>query len=503
VNGLSLQDENGFSRLLMTTPENPKYAGLVRGLGLWAATAVVVGSMIGQAIFLVPGDVARELGSQRAAMLCWTIGGFVALFGILCYAELGAAIPEAGGAYVYLSRGLSPLWGFLYGWTSTMIMRPASAATIAAGLLRFATFLLPPLSAPIFIWHIWIPFQSQPYQFSFTLAQSVAAGMIVLVTVINYFGVRAAGRFQILLSSLKVAAVAALVILGLTLAGKSCSIQPLLEPSSHYSGLGAFLSALVPVMVAYNGFSVLGEVGGEIINPRKNFPRAAIIGVLVVVSLYLLINWVYLHVLGLSRVAHSQHVASDAMSLLLGTKGAEWMTLGMIVSAFGSLHVNFLGGPRVPYAMARDGVFFSFAKRVQPRFHTPSGAVIFQGCVAILLVLTGSYQEIYSLGMFAISASFAMTALALIRLRSTEAELTRPYRVWGYPWTVLAFGAASFAISMNLWLVRPVRSSIGLTIILLGVPFFRRWRGRASSSIAGTGTVEVVSVPLTKNFGKT
>ena len=484
----------------MTTPEKPKYAGLIRGLGLWAATAVVVGSMIGQAIFLVPGDVARELGSQRAVMLCWTIGGFVALFGILCYAELGAAMPEAGGAYVYLSRGLSPVWGFLYGWTSAMIMRPASAATIAAGLLRFATFLLPSLSAPLFIRHIWIPFQSQPYQFTCTLAQSVAAGMIVLVAIINYFGVRTAGRFQILLSSLKVAAVAAIVILGLTLVGKSTEVQILLEPSLHYTGLGAFLSALVPAMVAYNGFSVLGELGGEIVNPRKNLPRAAIAGVLVVVSFYLLINWVYLHVLGVSRVAHSQHVASDAMSLLLGTKGAEWMTLAMIVSAFGSLHVNFLGGPRVPYAMARDGVFFSFAKRVQPRFHTPSGAVIFQGCVAIVLVLTGTYQEVYSLGMFAISAFFALTAVALIRLRSTEAELNRPYRVWGYPWTVFAFGAAAFAISVNLWLVRPVRSSIGLAIILLGVPFFYHWRAR--SSIASAGTVELVSVCLTQNCEK-
>lgn len=364
----------------MSTLQNPKYAGLIRGLGFWAATAVVVGSMIGQAIFLVPGDVARELGSQRAVMLCWTVGGFVALFGILCYAELGAAMPEAGGAYVYLSRGLGPVWGFLYGWTSAMIMRPASAATIAAGLLRFATFLLPPLSTPIFIRHISIPLQSQSYQFTFTPAQSVAATMIVLVTIINYFGVRAAGRFQILLSSLKVAAVAAIVILGLTLVGKSSASQTLLEPSLHYTGLGAFLSALVPALVAYNGFSVLGELGGEIVDPRKNLPKAAIAGVLLVVCSYLLINWVYLHVLGLSGVAHSQHVASDAMSLLLGTRGAEWTTLAMIVSAFGSLHVNFLGGPRVLYAMARDGVFFSFAKRVQPRFHTPGGAVIFQVC---------------------------------------------------------------------------------------------------------------------------
>ena len=477
----------------MPTREIRVGPGLVRCLSLCAATAVVVGSMIGQAIFLVPGDIARELGSPGAVMLCWTIGGFVALFGVLCYAELGAAIPEAGGAYVYLSRGLSPVWGFLYGWTSAMIMRPASAATIAAGLLRFATFLLPSLGTPIFIWHIWIPFQSQPYQFVFTFAQSVAAAMIVLVTIINYFGVRTAGRFQILLSSLKVAAVAAIVILGLTLAGNSSGVQPWLEPSSHYSGFGAFLSALVPAMVAYNGFSVLGELGGEIVNPRKNLPRAAIVGVLVVVSFYLLINWVYLHVLGFSRVAHSQNVASDAISLLLGTKGAEWMTLAMIVSAFGSLHVNFLGGPRVPYAMARDGVFFSFAKRVQPRFHTPSGAVIFQGCVAILLVLTGTYQEVYSLGMFAISTFFALTALAVIRLRGTEAELTRPYRVWGYPWTVVAFGAASFAISVNLWLIRPIRSSIGLATILLGVPFFHYWRRR---DVTGSHLVEATACGL-------
>jgi basic amino acid/polyamine antiporter, APA family len=471
-------------------------SGLIRGLGLWAATAVVVGAIIGQSVFLVASDMSRDVRSVTMVMAAWLIGGIVALFGTLCFAELGAAMPEAGGAYIYLRRGLSPVWGFLQGWTSAMIMRPASAATIAAGLLRFTTFLLPSLSTPIFVWHIWTPFQSQPYPFTFTFTQPIAALTIAVVAIINYFGVRTAGRFQILLSSLKVAAVAAIVILGLTLAGKGGS-QPVVATSFQYIGLGAFLSALVPAMMAYNGFSVLGEVGGEIVNPRKNLPRAAIFGVFAVVSLYLMINWVYFHVLGFSRVAQSQHVASDVMSVLLGSKGAEWMTLAMIVSALGALHVNLLGGPRVPYAMARDGLFFSFAKRIQPRFHTPSGAVIFQGCVAILLVLTGTYQELYSLGMFAISAFFALTALALIRLRLAEPELARPYRVWGYPWTVIVFGAATFAISVNLWLVRPIRSSIGLAIILLGVPFFHHWRGRARSSIASTGTVELGTVPLT------
>src|SRR5215471_20451286 len=185
-------------------------SGLVRGLGFWAATAVVVGSMIGQSVFLVTSDMARELGSPTKVLLLWIVGGMVVLCGALCYAELGAAMPEAGGDYVYLSRGLSPVWGFLFGWASTMILKPGSGAIIAAGLVRLSGFLLPSVLTPIFMWHLRIPFQAQPYQLTFTVAQLLAAAMIVIVTVINYFGVRTAGRFQILLTSLKVAAVAAI-----------------------------------------------------------------------------------------------------------------------------------------------------------------------------------------------------------------------------------------------------------------------------------------------------
>jgi len=244
----------------------------------------------------------------------------------------------------------------------------------------------------------------------------------------------------------------------------------------------AFLTALVPVMAAYNGFQNLGSVGGEVLNPRKNLPRAAILGTSLVILLYVLINWVYFHLLSFSQVAQSQHVASDAVARLVGNVGAQWFTVAMMVSAFGSLHAGFLTGPRIPYAMARDGNFFSFAKRIQPTFHTPSGAVVFQGCVAILLVLTGTHQELYSYTMFATWAFLALTAVALIRLRTTNPDLPRPYRVWGYPWTPLIFGAAAFAISVNLWLIRPVRSSIGLAIILIGVPFFHDWRKQARRS---------------------
>ena len=269
----------------------------------------------------------------------------------------------------------------------------------------------------------------------------------------------------------------AIVILGITL-GKLSGIHPVLITSPAQDSIGAILMAIVPAMAAYNGFQTLGQLGGEISNPGRNIPRAAILGSLLVISLYVLINWTYFHILGFSRVAQSQYVASDAMVLLIGNSGAKWITVAMIVSAFGSLHANFLTGPRIPFAMARDGHFFAFAKRIHSVFHTPSGAVIFQGCVAILLVLTGTYQELYSFVIFAIWLFLALTAVALIRLRTKEPDLPRPFRVWGYAWTPVLFGMAASAIAINLWLVRPIRSSMGLAIMLLGIPFFCYWRRR-------------------------
>jgi len=453
----------------------------MRGLGLWAATAVVVGSMIGQAVFLVASDMSREVNSMWKVLVAWIVGGVIVLCGALCYAELGAAIPEAGGDYVYLGRGIGPLCGFLYGWTCTLIMRPGAAAVIAAGLLRFVGFLVPSVTSPIFIWNLHVPFQSHPYQFTFTSAQPLAALVVVFVTVLNYLGVRTGGRLQIFLTALKIATIIAILVLGVMANNPTLGRIAFVESATH-GPIVAFLTALVPVMLAYNGFQYLGQLGGEVLNPKRNIPRAVIVGTLVVIFLYVTINWVYFHQLSVSQVAQSLHVASDTVAQLLGGSAAKYFTLAMIVSAFGSLHANFLTGPRVPYAMARDGNFFGFAKRIQPRFRTPSGAVGFQGCVTVLLVLTGTYQELYSYAIFAIWIFLGLNAVALIRLRSTELELPRPFRAWGYPWTPVAFGFAASTISANLWLIRPWRSSVGLAIILLGIPFFYRWRRRSVPS---------------------
>jgi APA family basic amino acid/polyamine antiporter len=356
-------------------------------------------------------------------------------------------------------------------------MRPGAAAAIAAGLLRLIGFLAPSVTAPIFVSGLHLPILSHPYEVTYTAAQPLAAVVVVFVTVLNYLGVRTVGRIQIFLTALKIATIIAILVLGV-MANNPTSNRTAFVRSPVHGPIVAFLTALVPVMFAYNGFQYLGQLGGEVVNPKKNIPRAGIVGTSLVIVLYVTINWVYFHQLSISRVAQSLHVASDTVGRLLGGRAAKYFTVAMIVSAFGSLHAAFLTGPRVPYAMASHGNFFGFAKRIQPKFHTPSGALVFQGLVTVLLVLTGTYEEVYSFAIFAIWIFLGLSALAVIRLRSTEPDLPRPFRVWGYPWTPLLFGFAAFAISINLWLLRPVRSSVGLIVMLLGIPFFYHWRTR-------------------------
>jgi amino acid transporter len=210
-----------------------------------------------------------------------------------------------------------------------------------------------------------------------------------------------------------------------------------------------------------------------------------LLGLFTVGGLYLLANAVYFHVLPFATIASSQHVASDVVQAFAGSRGAAWLTLAMALSAFGALHVVVLTGARIPYAMARDGVFFQFTRRVHPSFSTPTGALFFLGTVATLLALTGTFEELYSLFIFAVWIFFALTGVALLRLRRVEPELVRPYRAWGYPWTPLIFTAVAIALTVNLWMVRPVRSSLGLVVILAGIPFFYRWR---KSDAVGEGS---------------
>jgi len=450
---------------------------LVRGLGLWSATAIVVGQIIGTGIFLVPSEMARTAGSVGLVFAAWIAGGALSLFGAFAHAEMGAALPEAGGPYAYLKRGFGPAWAFLFGWTAAIVASPAAMAAIAAGLLLFWSFLMPAVATPLFVWLIPLPFQAELYEFRFTLAQPLAVLVILLVTVVNYFGVRQGGRVQVVLTVIKVVAVLLLVVLGFALAPDGPNRPEAAPAGALLTGtVSGFLTALVAALWAYDGWVNVTYVGSEVANPEKNMSRALVGGVLFVVSVYVLVNIVYFSVLSLGEVAQSEHVASDAVEQFAGRGAAQWITLAMVVSALGTLNSSILSGARVPYAMAHDGLFFGFAARVHPTFRVPGNSLWFQAGLASLFALTGTFNELLNLFIFAAWIFYGLTVVAMFRLRRKEPDLDRPYRTWGYPWAPALFVIGALALTVNLWLELPVRSSLGLLLILSGLPFYRRWR---------------------------
>jgi amino acid transporter len=456
-------------------------AGLVRGLGPIQATAVVISTIIGTGVFLVAAPMARATGSAALVLITWLVGTVIALSGTLCFAELGAALPQAGGLFVYLNRGLGPLCGFLFGWTTSVIATPVAMATVAAGFVRFASYLFPALNTP---------FLSVPWGhdgLTLTWAQPFAAAVVVSITALNCLSIHVGGGLQLLLGSIKVGAIALIIVAGALFAATpapvASAIAPVAVPGNAFA---AVLSALVPVMWAYNGFQNLGFLGGEIRDPARNFFGALIIGVVIVGTLYVLANVTYFHVLPFGEVARSQHVASDVVQTMFGAQGAIWLTGAMCISALASLHAVTMAESRVPYAMARMGLFFGFTAYVQPRCRSPVGAVLFVGLVSALVALSGTFEQLYSLYIFSMWGFFALAAVALIRLRVTEPALPRPYRAWGYPWTPLLFAIAALALTVNLLIEHPVGSSIGLLVILAGLPFYRAWGSRSNLRISAS-----------------
>lgn len=461
---------------------------LVRGLGAWASAAIVVGTMIGTGIFLKPAEMAREGRTVSVVFAAWIVGAILSIFGALSFAELGAAIPEAGGEYAYLRRAFGPVWGFLFGWMHSIVGRPSSLASIAAGMLRFVGFLIPAVGAPLFTVHIgsaggWIP----PYDFVFTWAQPLAVAWIAVMTGVNYLGVRLGGAVQVFLTAIKIMSV--VIVIGVSFfapSGPAHAPDPFWPASGDSVGkiLAAFLATLAAALWAYDGWEDLNLVGSEVANPQRNFPRALVGGVSFVAIIYLLFSAACLKVLPFESVAASQHIASDVVEHVIGRGAAAWITLAMAISALGSMNSSVLSGARVGYAMARDGIFFKIAGGIHPKFRTPGRALIFQSVLASLMALTGTFEELSNLFIFAAWIFYGFAAVALFRMRRTEPDLPRPYRCWGYPWVPGLFVAGALALTINIWIQRPGRSSIGLLLILAGLPFYKFWARREKSAVA-------------------
>jgi amino acid transporter len=306
------------------------------------------------------------VSSATLVLAAWIIGGFIVLLGAFCYAELGAAFPKAGGPYVYLSRGLGPLWGFLFGWMSSLLERPVGMATLAAGFVRVLGFLFPIVATPLFTSHVG------RYEITFSTAQPLAAIVVLVVTAINYFSVRMSGAIQDLLTSLKIGTILVIVVGGVLFGTRHSSQDAPSFGQLSWGTIGALLTALVPAMWRTTASTTLATWAKRFTGPQKNIPLAIIVGLLTVGALYFAANVVYLRILPLSHLAASQHVASDVVQTFGGSRGAVWLTLAMALSALGALHVVVLTGARIPYATARDHVFFHFAKRLHPLFAHPA-----------------------------------------------------------------------------------------------------------------------------------
>jgi basic amino acid/polyamine antiporter, APA family len=456
---------------------------LVRGLGKWTSASIVVGTMIGTGIFLKPAEMAADAGSILIVFAAWVVGGILSLFGALAYAELGAALPEAGGEYAYLRRAFGPAWGFLFGWMHSIVGRPASMASIAAGLLRICAFLLPAVAAPIFTSRISVPFSQSPYVFVFSWAQPLAVVALAAVAFINYLGVRIGGQVQVVLTAVKVTSVVAIIFLGFTLARPGATgFHPFFPASYGAATFAGFFGALAASLWAYDGWEDLNLVGSEVADPQRNIPRALILGVLFCSAIFMLFSAAAHWVLPFGAVAQSQHVATDVVAGIAGHNAALWVTLAMVVSALGTLNASTLSGARVPFAMARDGIFFSKTAKVHPRFRTPGSAILFEFVLASVFALTGTFEEFTSLFIFATWIFYGLAVVAMMRMRRTEPDLPRPYRCWGYPLVPVVFVAGAAALTVTLWIARPVRSSVGLALIVSGLLFYRHWKKTLSTS---------------------
>jgi APA family basic amino acid/polyamine antiporter len=461
---------------------------LVRGLGAWASAAIVVGTMIGTGIFLKPAEMAREGRTVSVVFAAWIVGAILSLFGALSFAELGAMIPEAGGEYAYLRRGFGPAWGFLFGWMHSIVGRPSSMASISAGMMRFLSFLLPFVAAPLFTVHIVIPGLAgwlKPYNFVFTWAQPLAVLWLVAMTWVNYLGVRLGGAVQIFLTAIKIISI--VIVIGVAFFSPAPAAR---APDPFWPALGdgggmilrAFLAALAASLWAYDGWEDLNLVGSEVENPQRNFPRALVGGVAFVAAIYLLFSAACLKVLPFESVAASPHIASDVVEHVAGRGAAAWITVAMVISALGSMNSSVLSGARVPYAMARDGIFFKIAGGIHPKYRTPARALIFECALASVMALSGTFEELTNLFIFAGWIFYGLAVVSLFRMRRTEPDLPRPYRCWGYPWVPGIFVAGALALTFNIWLQRPGRSSIGLLLILAGLPFYKRWASHATGA---------------------
>ena len=461
-------------------PDSPESkegeSGLKRELGLFDSTMMMVGIVIGSGIFLITGIMANSLPSSGWILLAWVVGGLLTLAGALTYAELGAAMPQAGGQYVYLREAYGKLAGFLFGWVLYLVAMGGAIAAAAVGFATYLGYFFPTFSTSNILFFATLP---GGIDYTLSAGQIVAALTIIGLSIINLVGVGLGKAVQNLFAVVKIGTIIAFIFFGLVLSGGGgleLSFETTMPPSATSGSLiVGFGLALVAVSWTFDGWHNVSYVAGEIRNPKRNLPLTLVMGTFLITALYFLMNVVYLIALPVDEMRGVSRIAEQAAGSLFGATSAGLISSAVLIATFGSLNGAIFVGARVYYAMAKDGVFFKRAANVHPRFKTPAFAISIQAVWCVLLALSGSYEQLFTYVTF-ISLIFWISGTASVFvLRYKRPDLPRPYKTWGYPVVPLLFLLALFGILINTLINRPVESLLGLGFALVGLPVYFYW----------------------------
>jgi APA family basic amino acid/polyamine antiporter len=509
---------------------------LVKGLGLTSATTLVMGSMIGSGIFIVSADIARLVDSPALLIAAWLVTGFLTVVGALSYGELAAMMPKAGGQYVFLREALGPLWGFLYGWTLFLVIQTGTIAAVGVAFGKFVGVFFPSVAADNWIWHIA---KVPPIHLGPMVLGNMDVGLntqnlvgivsIVVLTVINLFGIEIGALVQNVFTFAKVAGLAAVVVLGIFVGRNAEAVAANFSNfwrnaslgSQHEVGAGVFVGALTIVAVAQVGSLFSADAwnnvtfaAAEVRNPKRNLPLALALGTGTVILLYVLANVAYLNVLPLHGDIHANtvlgrgiqyatddpqqasiyhesapdRVGTAVMQQMFGATGVGLMAVAILLSTFGCNNGLILSGARVYYAMARDGLFFKSVGKLHPKYKTPVMSLVVQAVWICVLCLSGTYNQLLDYIVFAVLVFYILTIVALFVLRRTRPDAERPYKAIGYPVLPAIYILMALFIDVVLLRYKPQYTWPGLIIVLLGIPVYFLWsRGAAGKTPARAG----------------
>jgi basic amino acid/polyamine antiporter, APA family len=449
---------------------------LVRGLGLLDSVLLLVSGIIGSSIFLTAKDVAGPLPNPTLFLLVWVIGGVVSLFGCAAFAELGSMFPESGGQYVYLREAYGDLVAFLYGWMLFSVANGGSIAALSVAAAAYMGEIVPPISQA----HVVFAFAGV----SFTRAHAVGLLLIAILTYVNVLGLRWGTLLQNVSTWTKFIAMAAFIILGFAIGKGDWSHfqshgMPLTMGLSTRQLISAMGVALIAVFWAYDGWVYITWVAGEVKEPRRNVPRAMVLGVLVVGAIYVAMNMTYAYALPMSEIAKHETIASAAAAALFSPNVALWLSAVIAISCFSAAASCTLAGARVYLAMAQDGVFFRRMAAIHPKWRTPAFSLIGQGVWAAVLTLSGRYDQLYTYVIYGMVLSYTLTVIGLFLLRWKRPDVPRPYRCTGYPWLPAIYILIGSAWTLNTIITRPTEAFWGTAIVLVGVPFYVYWKWSA------------------------